>query len=40
MNEFLKEAENWKKTGDLSAAEYDLIIATARGIRGELMRVK
>ena len=40
LNECLKEAENWKKTGDLSAAEYDLIIATARGIHRNLTHEK
>ena len=40
LNECLKEAENWKKIGELTAADYDLIIATARGIRVDLSHVK
>lgn len=40
LRECLNEAEKWKKTGELKAEEFDLIVATARGIRVELSRVK
>lgn len=40
LKECLNEAENWKKIGELTAADYDLIIATARGIRVDISHVK
>ena len=40
LKECLIEAEKQKKTGELTAADLDLIIAMARGIHRDLVDVK